>query len=105
MNKKGRGVTLQDFLAEQLKDSAFRDAYREASLAMSLAKKITALRNKLRLTQAELARKMGTKQQVISRLESGDFEGFTLKTLEKIAIVTHTQLEIQFKPRKLRKAS
>jgi transcriptional regulator with XRE-family HTH domain len=39
---------------------------------------------------------MGTSQQAISRLESGEYEGFTLKTLEKIAEVTGTRVEIKF---------
>jgi transcriptional regulator with XRE-family HTH domain len=28
---------------------------------------------------------MGTSQQAVARLESGEYEGFTLKTLEKVA--------------------
>lgn len=103
--KKRKDETLTDFVNEQLKDSRFREAYEEATLALKLAGKITSLRRKLRITQSELAKQMGTKQQAISRLEKGDYEGFTLKTLEKIAAVTDTELEIQFRPRKLKKAS
>jgi DNA-binding XRE family transcriptional regulator len=103
--KKRKDETLRDFVNEQLKDSRFREAYEEATLALNLAEKITSLRKKLRMTQSELARRMGTKQQAISRLENGDYEGFTLKTLEKIAAVTDTELEIQFRSKKLKKAS
>lgn len=39
---------------------------------------------------------MGTSQQAISRIESGNYEGFTLKTLEKIAEATGTQVRIEF---------
>ena len=102
---KRKDETLRDFVREQLKDSQFREAYQEATLALGLAKKITTLRTRLRMTQSELARRMGTKQQAISRLEKGDYEGFTLKTLERIAAVTNTELEIQFRPKKLKKAS
>lgn len=102
---KRKDETLRDFVDEQLKDSRFRKAYEEATLALNLARKITSLRKKLRLTQSELAKMMGTKQQAVSRLERGDYEGFTLKTLERIAAVTQTELEIQFRPKKLRKAS
>lgn len=101
---KGKDETLRDFVREQMKDSQFKEAYQEATLALELAKRITALRKKLRITQAELARRMGTKQQAISRLEKGDYEGFTLKTLEKIAAVTNTELEIQFRSRMLKRA-
>lgn len=44
----------------------------------------------------ELAELMGTSQQAISRIESGNYEGFTLKTLEKIAEATGTQVRIEF---------
>ncbi|MCK9364085.1 MAG: helix-turn-helix transcriptional regulator [Syntrophales bacterium] len=39
---------------------------------------------------------MGTSQQAISRIESGEYEGFTLKTLEKIAEVTGMRIKIEF---------
>jgi hypothetical protein len=35
-------------------------------------------------------------QQAISRIESGDYEGFTLKTLKKIADATGTRVKIEF---------
>jgi len=50
------------------------------------------------LTQAELARLMGTSQQAISRIESGEYEGFSLKTLEKIVKATGSRLKIEFVP-------
>ena len=39
---------------------------------------------------------MGTSQQAISRIESGKYEGFTLKTLEKIAEATGMRVKIEF---------
>jgi len=44
----------------------------------------------------QLAKLMGTSQQAISRIESGEYEGFTLKTLEKIAEATGTRVKIEF---------
>jgi hypothetical protein len=41
---------------------------------------------------------MGAKQQTVSRLESGDYEGFTLKTLLKIAEATQTHVGVKFAP-------
>ena len=63
-----------------------------------MAHQIVLLRENLGISQAELARRMGTKQQTISRLESGDYEGFTLKTLMKIAEATKTQVVVTFRP-------
>ena len=48
------------------------------------------------LSQQQLAKLMGTSQQAISRIESGDYQGFTLKTIEKIADATGTRVKIEF---------
>jgi len=95
--KKRKMRYFKDWLKEKLRDAKFRKGYREARMAVLLGYKIHELREKLRLTQTELARRMGTKQQAIARLERGDYEGFTLKTLERIAEATQTELVIDFR--------
>lgn len=94
---KQKMAYFDDWLKERLKNPAFRKGYEHARVAIHLGYKIHQLRKKLGLTQAELARKMGTKQQAIARLERGDYEGFTLKTLERIAEATRTELVIDFR--------
>ncbi len=47
-------------------------------------------------SQRQMAKLMATSQQAISRIESGEYEGFTLKTLEKIAEATGTKVKIEF---------
>ena len=49
------------------------------------------------LTQEELARKVGTKQSVISRLESGRANP-SIAFLKKLAQALNTHLEIKFAP-------
>jgi len=44
----------------------------------------------------KMAKLMGTGQQAISRIESSEYEGFTLTTLERTAEATGTQLKIDF---------
>lgn len=95
MKQKARDF--QDYLREQLKDREIRRHFRQARLAVEVADQIVKLREKLRISQAALAVRMGTKQQTISRLESGDYEGFTLKTLMKIADATRTHLVVRFR--------
>jgi len=94
--RKQKIRTFQSRLREDLRDPAFKAQYREERRALQLAVKIARLREKKGMTQAHLAKLMGTSQQAISRIESGDYEGFTLKTLEKIAEATGTQLTIDF---------
>ncbi|MGC2062607.1 MAG: helix-turn-helix transcriptional regulator [Thermodesulfovibrionales bacterium] len=94
--KKSKIRTFKSRLSEDLKDPEFRAHYQEERQALILAMKIAKLREKKGLSQQELAKLMRTSQQAISRIESGDYEGFTLKTLEKIAEATGTQLKIEF---------
>ena len=86
----------RDHLRQELKDPEFRREFQKQRRYLALSMKILKLREKKGLTQAKLARLMGTSQQAISRIESGDYEGFTLKTLEKIAEATGTHLKIDF---------
>jgi ribosome-binding protein aMBF1 (putative translation factor) len=50
------------------------------------------------LTQAALARRVGTTQSVISRLEDADYEGHSLTMLQRIAEALHVRLELRFVP-------
>jgi len=94
--KKGKVRTFRSRLCEDLKDPEFKAYYEEERQALKLAMKIAELREKKGLSQQQLAKLMGTSQQAISRIESGGYEGFTLKTLEKIAEATGTRVRIEF---------
>lgn len=86
-----------DWLTEKLKNPKFKRFYEEESKRMNIAIKIAQTREAAGLTQKELAARMGTTLQVISRLESGNCS-YTLKTLEKIASAIGARLEIDFVP-------
>ncbi|MEW6419620.1 MAG: helix-turn-helix transcriptional regulator [Nitrospirota bacterium] len=94
--KKTKVRTFQSRLYEDLKDPEFKAHYQEERQVLKLAIKIAKLREKKGLSQEQLAKLMGTSQQAISRIESGEYEGFTLKTLEKIAEATGTRVKIEF---------
>jgi DNA-binding XRE family transcriptional regulator len=94
--KKGKVRTFQSRLREDIKDPEFKTHYQEERQALKLAIKIAKLRDRKGLSQQELAKLMGTSQQAISRIESGEYEGFTLKTLEKIAEATGMRVKIDF---------
>ena len=94
--RKGKVRTFQSRLREDIKDPEFKKHYQEERQALKLAMKIAELRDQKGLSQQELAKLMGTSQQAISRIESGAYEGFTLKTLEKIAEATGMRVKIEF---------
>jgi DNA-binding XRE family transcriptional regulator len=94
--KRGKIRTFQSRLREDLRNPEFKAHYLEEKQALKLAMKIAELREKKGLSQQQLAKLMGTSQQAISRIESGKYEGFTLKTLEKIAEATGMRVKIEF---------
>jgi len=94
--KKEKVRTFRSRLREDLKDPEFKAHYQEERQALLLAMKIGKLREKKGLSQQQMAKLMGTSQQAVSRIESGEYEGFTLKTLEKIAEATGTKVKIEF---------
>lgn len=96
--KKTKVRTFQDRLKEDMKKHEFKRRYEEECTALALAYKIHELREEKQLTQRELAKLMGTSQQAVSRVESGEYEGLTIKTLEKIAKATGTWLKVDFVP-------
>ena len=72
---------------------------------LDIARKIYELRTKARLSQTELARRVGTTQSVISRLEDADYDGHSLDMLRRIASALEKRVEIRFLPgRKLQHA-
>ena len=94
--KKEKVRTFRSRLREDLKDPEFKAHYQEERQALKLALQIAKLREKKGLSQQQMAKLMGTSQQAVSRIESGEYEGFTLKTLEKIAEATGTRVKIEF---------
>ncbi len=73
------------YLEEQLKDPVFAERFEQAGEAWDVALQIAALREKAGLSQKELARKLHTSQQQISRLESPSYEGHSLSMLRRVA--------------------
>ncbi len=87
------------YLEEQLKDPAFAERFAKAGEAWDVALQIAALREKAGLSQKDLARKLKTSQQQISRLESPSYEGHSLSMLRRIANVLGANLRVTFAPK------
>ncbi len=68
----------------------------EARLNARIAREIYRLRTELKLTQHELAARVGTTASVISRLEDADYEGHSLSMLRRIAAALGRELRVEF---------
>ncbi len=82
------------FLEEQLRDPDFAERFKRAGEAWDVALQLAALREKAGLSQKELARKLKTSQQQISRLESPGYEGHSLSMLRRVAKVLHARVRV-----------
>ena len=63
-----------------------------------IARKIQALRTKAGLTQAQLAKLVGTTASVICRLEDADYQGHSVAMRRRIAAALDRRVEIRFVP-------
>lgn len=75
----------------------------EARLNAEIAQQIYALRVKAGLTQKQLAALVGTTDSAISRLEDADYDGHSLKMLQRISAALNQRLEVRFVPLRTRR--
>ena len=86
-------------LEEQLKDPAFAERFERAGEAWDVAMQLAALREKAGLSQHDLARKLKTSQQNISRLESPAYEGHSLTMLRRVADILGATVRVTLAPK------
>ena len=98
-----RKTNFDRYLEDQLKDTDFAHRFKKAGEAWDVALQLAALRNKSGFSQKELARRVGTSQQQISRLESPFYEGHSLSMLRRVAKVLGASVHIEFEREKDRR--
>ena len=79
-------------------DPELRKLVIEAGVNAHIAQLIYDARTRAGLTQAQLAKLIGTKQPVIARLEDADYHGHSLTMLQRIAEALNQRLEMRFIP-------
>jgi ribosome-binding protein aMBF1 (putative translation factor) len=87
---------LEDSLKRKLQNPEFRAAYKAEDQRIELVLQIIKLRQRRGMTQADLAKAIGTRQANVSRLERFD-ANLTLGTLEKVAQALGASLHIDLK--------
>ncbi len=63
-----------------------------------ISPQLVRLRIARRLTQAQLAARIGCKQADVSRLEREDYQGYTISQLKKIAASLNAEIELDLIP-------
>lgn len=93
--KNKKLTNFEKHLQEEMKNPEFRKAYHEAGVRLEIAYKINRLRKKQKVSQQELAKRIGTTQSAVARIENGD-QNFTADMLDKIASAFSYKLKIEF---------
>ena len=88
-----RKKTYKQFRKELLRDGKIKYAYEKLGPEFAVIEMIIRKRIKRGLSQKELARKIGTKQSAVSRLESGTYNP-SLSFLQKVSEALGAKLKI-----------
>lgn len=88
---------IADLKKKLMENPEFREEYRKADAEFRLVETLVRARMNANLSQAELARRIGTTQSAIARLEGGGVSP-SIATLKRYAEATGSRLEINLVP-------
>jgi predicted transcriptional regulator len=81
------------FKKRWMRDPEFRKQYKKADEEYAVIEALIRARTKAKLSQAELAKRIGTTQSAVARLEGGGVSP-SLATLRRYAEATGSRLEV-----------
>lgn len=90
------GLSFEELKRDMLKDEEFKKEYEKLRPRYEAIQQIIEARKEQNMTQAELAKRIGTQKSNISRLESGNYNP-TLDLLARIAEALGKSLSIQLR--------
>ncbi len=93
--KKIKLIDFDEYLNEELKDPEFKRYYDYYGKQLEISYNLLLMRKKAKMSQAQLAKKIGTTQSNVARMEAGN-QNFTLGMLTKIADAFGKELQVSF---------
>jgi len=96
------GIPISKLKKRWMKEPGFKGGYDALEAEFALASILIEARTKAKLSQQEVAKKMGTSQSTIARLESGAARP-SLSTLERFAKATGMRVRLSLEPVVVRK--
>jgi len=92
-----KGLTFDEFLAQNLEDPEFRHHFEQRRLIQEVAVAVREMREAAKLTQVQLASLIGVKQPMIARVERGsDRRTPSWDVLRRVARALGKQLVVEF---------
>lgn len=93
--KKNNIASFEHHLKQELKNKQFKRYFDEYGKQLEIAYLIAQKRKQAKISQKELAQKIGTTQSNVARMEAGN-QNFSMVTLEKIAEALKSELKVSF---------
>jgi ribosome-binding protein aMBF1 (putative translation factor) len=93
-----RKTLMDEFREELVTDRELNGLYQRELAKLKLANQILAARQHAGLSQAALAKRIGTQQTGVARMENAAYASCTVATLAKIAAATGSRLEVRLVP-------
>jgi len=87
-------TSYSDLRKKWMKDPKFKKAYNDLEPEFVIVRAMIKMRLKNKMSQKDLAKKLGTKQPAIARFESGAYNP-TLSFLKKLSTALGGKLEIK----------
>lgn len=94
MKKKPKLVSAENLHKKWMRNPVYRTEYEKLEPEFAIARSIIEARIKRNISQADLARKMGTGQAVISRLESASASP-SLSLIKRLASALGLKVELR----------
>lgn len=88
-------IDFDTYISRRLKDVRFKKQYDAYGKQLEIAYQVLQLRKAKKMSQAELARELGTTQSNVARIEAGR-QNFSTHTLAQIAIAFGKELKVEF---------
>lgn len=98
MRKKPKAIPFAKLKADLMKNPEFRREYEKLQPEFAIARAIIDARIKRKITQKELAKRMGTGQAVVSRLEGANASP-SLSLIKRLASALNLKVELRLTPR------
>ena len=98
--KRIKSPSHQALMKSYFKDKVFKEKIEAGVQRLKVISQIVELREKLHLTQAELANRIGVSQPFIARIESDEASNLSLETLIKIVDALNGEIEIRIRSKK-----
>jgi len=93
--KKVKLISADAIHKKWMKDPEYRREYERLAPEFEIARQIIDARIKRKITQEELAKRMGTGQAVISRLETANAKP-SLSLIQRLADALNLKVELRF---------